>query len=74
MKLSSLTSGQSARLTKIQGSAEFVERMMEIGICPGVEVVVDRHLPFRGPMVLKYLSTRMALRIQDADNIEVNLL
>lgn len=74
MNLSDLNAGQSARLVSIQGSDAFVERMAEIGLCPGVEIHVEQKLPLKGPVVVKYLSTRLAIRLNDAQNFKVDAI
>jgi Fe2+ transport system protein FeoA len=74
MKLSEIATGGKARLVKVTGDSSLVERLHEIGLIPGTEVEVHQRLPLRGPLVLKYFTTRMALRLVDAECIEVESL
>lgn len=74
MKLSEIDAGKKARLLRVSGDPDLVERLHEIGLLPGTEVEVHQRLPLNGPLVLKYFSTRLALRLQDASCIEVELL
>lgn len=74
MKLSEVKLGGLARLIDVTGSADFVQRMHEIGLVPGAEVQIDQKLPMQGPLVIKYMTTRLAIRRADAENILVEMM
>lgn len=71
MKLDRLEPGKSARVIKIQRGAHAEQRLLEMGIVPGVEVVMLARHPFQGPVIIKLDNSRLALGRKLAGAIEV---
>jgi Fe2+ transport system protein FeoA len=71
MKLSALTVGKTAIIKAIGGSGELRYRLLEMGIVPGVKVLIERTAPFGGPLVLVVQRYTLSIRREDADTIDV---
>ncbi|MCX7929719.1 MAG: ferrous iron transport protein A [Chlorobi bacterium] len=70
-RLDQLPSGIAARIVEVHGTAEFVERMSELGLIPGTVVEVVRRSPLGGAVQIRYRSTTLALRLSDNHSIIV---
>lgn len=71
MTLDRLKPGQSARVMGIYRGSNAQQRLMEMGIVPGVEVELLARHPFRGPVIIQLNNTRIALGRKLASAIEV---
>jgi ferrous iron transport protein A len=74
MKLSQLTVGAQAVVKSIGGTGELRYRLLEMGVVPGVKIVIERTAPFGGPLVLMIQRYTLSIRRADAENIEVALV
>lgn len=71
MRLSELTTGQSAVITKILGHGAFRKRVMEMGFVRGREIKVLLHAPLRDPIKYEIMNYEVSLRRSEAHLIEV---
>lgn len=74
MKLSELSSGQSALIVKIHGHGAFRKRVIEMGFVGGRQVTVLLHAPLRDPIKYSILGYEVSLRASEASLIEVEPL
>jgi len=71
MKLSSLKVGESATVKEIGTTKSLKDRLNYMGLTVGVKVTVVRFSPFNDPIEIKLRDFLMAIRMADADKIEV---
>ena len=64
--LRNLPIGQSALLERLDGESLLVERLMDLGFHPGVELEVIRQMPLGGPMIIRVEVSFLALREEEA--------
>ncbi len=68
MKLSDLKPGSRCVVGNCDG---LPCRLLEMGLVPGAEVEVTRYAPFGGPVCLRVHQCQLAIRREDASQIEV---
>lgn len=69
--LSQLRAGQSAKVVRIFQNGEVAQRLMEMGVLPGV---VIRHVgaaPLGDPLEFELRGYRLCMRKSEAEQIEV---
>ena len=73
LTLFDMVSGQSARIVRIRntGAKGIRQRLLDMGITRGTVVRVERHAPMGDPVEIAILSYRLALRMNEAREIEV---
>lgn len=71
MTLKELSIGESAFVTKIKGEGALRQHFLDMGIIPGTEVTFVKLAPMGDPMELMVRGYELTLRVDDADNIEV---
>jgi Fe2+ transport system protein FeoA len=74
--LASLNIGQKAVIKSLsleKTQPVLAKRFMQMGITPGVQVEIAHFAPLGGSLAIRVRGTLIALRIQDARFIEVNL-
>lgn len=64
--------GMTVRVEQI-GDSELKERLMTMGLIPGTSVRILRSAPLGDPMALGVRSYNLALRLADADKIQVSM-
>lgn len=75
MHLSQIPVGSVAVVKSVDlGVSGQGRRLLEIGLVPGTVVRVERRAPLGDPTVFEFRSTRLALRREGADLIEVDLV
>lgn len=67
MQLAALRPGERALITKSSPS----HRLCDLGFVAGNEIALLRKVPFGGPIEVLLLGTHMALRRDDARQVEV---
>ncbi len=73
MRLSEIPVGASAVIRSVDpGQAGQGRRLLEVGLVPGTTVTVERRAPMGDPTVFAFRSTRLALRRNGAELIEVD--
>ncbi len=73
MTLSSVKSGQSCKIIKINTSKEVLKKFNRLGFVEGTKVKVIRKALFNGPIEILIRSYYLALRVIDADQIIVEV-
>ena len=71
MTLKDGKAGTTVRIDKI-GDSALKERLMTMGLIPGTKVKVLRSAPLGDPMALSIRSYNLALRLADAERIQVS--
>ena len=71
MTLTSLSAGQDARVTAVNGTGRVTGRLMEMGVLPGVSVHIVKSAPFGDPIEVRVRGYSLAMRRSEADAIEV---
>lgn len=62
---------QLSRIAMISGDDVMVERLLEMGFVPGEEVLILQKMLFSGPLIVEVRSTAVALRIEEAQCIQI---
>ena len=73
IKLSELRTGQKARIHKFTNQ-ETLLKLMEMGCVPGEKLIVEQIAPFGDPISIKIAGYHLSLRINEAEDIEVELI
>lgn len=71
MTLNSLEKGQSAIITAINANKELRSRFNSFGIVKGASVRTERYSLAKQTMEIRINKTRMALRLTEAENVEI---
>jgi ferrous iron transport protein A len=72
IKLTELPIGRSARVVAILGDGRTTQRLMEMGVIPGIGVEVIKTAPFGDPIEVRLRGYSLAMRRTEADAIEVS--
>ena len=75
MKLSELKPGALAIVSKFSDNdphKTLSNRIMEMGMTVGSQVKVEHEAPFGGAIAVRCRGTLIALRLEDAEIVEVN--
>ncbi len=71
-KLSELKAGQRATIRKFTNKETFL-KLLEMGCVPGEKLVVEQIAPFGDPISIKVSGYHLSLRINEAEDIEVEV-
>lgn len=74
MKLNELGKGESAKIIKIGNIGELKKRLVDMGVTAGEVIKLERNAPLGDPQEYIIKATGIAIRKQDAQNIEVEKL
>jgi ferrous iron transport protein A len=74
MTLTELPIGSDARVIAVNGTSTITRRLMEMGVIPGVNVVVVKSAPFGDPIEVRVRGYNLAMRRSEANAIEVSRL
>ena len=72
-KLSKLKAGQKAIIRNFT-KAETYLKLMEMGCVPGENILVDQIAPFGDPISIKVAGYLLSLRLNEAEDIEVEII
>lgn len=72
--LSELPIGARARVSSVDGSDELSMRLLEMGLTPGVEVVIVGAAPLGDPLELELRGYRLSVRRSEAARVQINRL
>lgn len=72
MLLSELKPGDICLVERLLGDALLKQRMMTMGIVPGVKIIVKKFAPLGDPIEIKVKSANLSLRKQEARMVEVS--
>jgi len=71
IKLNELPVGRSARVVSVNGTGRVTQRLMEMGVIPGIGVKVIKTAPFGDPIEIRLRGYSLAMRRNEAEAIEV---
>ena len=71
MNLTNLPIGTTGKVIAVRGNNAITKRLMEMGVVPGVSVRVIKSAPFGDPLEVRVRGYHLAMRKNEADNIEV---
>lgn len=71
MKLCELKNGEKARIVKIGRIGELKKRLVDMGVTAGEVIKLERKAPLGDPQEYIVKGTGIAIRREDAQNIEV---
>lgn len=72
MTLTNLPIGSEAKVIAVHGENAITKRLMEMGVVPGVSVRVIKAAPFGDPIEVRVRGYYLAMRKNEADQIEVS--
>jgi ferrous iron transport protein A len=70
--LNKLPIGASARVVSVNGTGRVTQRLMEMGVIPGIGVQVIKAGPFGDPIEVRLRGYSLAMRRNEAEAIEVS--
>jgi len=73
MKLSDLKAGQRAVVTGFEKD-EIAIKLMEMGLIPGEKIHIEKFAPLGDPISIFVAGYNLSLRIDEAQNINVDIL
>jgi Fe2+ transport system protein FeoA len=65
--------GQRARVLRVAGAGEITQRLLEMGVTPGVELVCLGAAPLGDPLEFELRGYRLSLRRSEAQQIEIDI-
>ena len=71
MKLCDLKNGERAKIVKIGRIGELKKRLVDMGVTAGEIIKLERNAPLGDPQEYIVKATGVAIRKEDAKNIEV---
>ena len=71
MNLAECKEGSSAIIVSVEAAGAIRQRLLDMGIVKGSEVVVERYAPLRDPLHIKVKGYSLALRVAEARMIQV---
>lgn len=74
MNLAELLVGQRGRVVQIVGGDHVTMRLLEMGLTPGVEVLVAGQAPLGDPLELELRGYRLGVRKSEAARVEIEPL
>lgn len=72
MLLSQLQSGDKCSVTELTADSILKQKMITMGILPGVEIEIVKFAPLGDPIEIKMNNANLSLRKQEADQILVS--
>lgn len=69
--LDSLPVGSRCQLIEIEDPSENILRLMEMGLIPGTNVVIERTAPLNSPFSVRLPGCTLAVRREDAQHLVV---
>jgi ferrous iron transport protein A len=70
--LTDLIQGQSAKVVQVTGDGAISQRLMEMGITPGVTIRFVGSAPLGDPLEYEVRGYRLCMRRTEAEQIEVD--
>ena len=69
--LSKATPGDSVDIKRVTAQGKLGQRLMDLGLYPGLTVKVVRNAPLNDPMEIKINGYLLSLRHEEADYVEI---
>jgi len=73
MNLSQLLRGESATVVKVTVTGELKKRLIDMGVTTGETIEFERNAPLGDPQEYQIKNTRIAIRKDDAEKIEIKI-
>jgi ferrous iron transport protein A len=67
--LNELKTGDKGVVSSLRGAGAVQQRLLEMGVCPGIEVEVVRFAPLGDPMMIHVRGFLLALRKSEASMV-----
>lgn len=74
MTLDQLQIGSSAIILKVGGFGPLRRRLLDMGLTPKTKVFVRKKAPLGDPIEISLRSYELTIRLEDANNIEIEVL
>ncbi len=74
IQLHLLQSGQKATIIRVNGASALRRRFVEMGIVKGETILMERHAPLGDPVEYFIKGYHLALRKEEAAQIEISLI
>jgi len=71
MRLHEVEIGSTGKIVAVHGDGRGPRRLMEMGLVPGVSIRVVKSAPFGDPIEIRLRGYSLALRISEAEAVEV---
>ena len=71
MKLTELERGESAKIVRVGKIGQLKKRLVDMGITSGEVIKLERNAPLGDPQEYIIKGTGIAIRKEDAQNIEI---
>ncbi len=72
--LAKLASGARARITAVGSIGPMKRRLMDMGLLPGEEILVQKVAPLGDPIEIRVKSYSLSLRKKEAEGIAVEVM
>lgn len=69
--LTDLSPGENARVIRVKGNGAVRRRLIDMGIIPGTEIIMERYAPMGDPIEIKLTGCHLSLRKEEAATIEI---
>ena len=70
--LKQMRPGQSCTVVRISGTGAIRQRILDMGLMPGVNIYVERLSPAGDPMWIKFQGSQLSLRLKEAETVLVD--
>lgn len=74
MKLSEVQEGGKVKIVRVRGRGAIRQRLVDMGLVKGAELVVVRYAPLNDPIQVLLKGYNLALRVSEGDMIDVEPL
>lgn len=71
--MSDLKEGDTALITKVEGTGNIKKRLLEMGFRKGIKITIVKYAPLRDPILIQVKDYQISLRIKEAQTIIVKL-
>lgn len=71
VSLNELPAGSLAIVFRIDGNPELKRKMLEMGLVPGTELLIQRKAPLNDPISVSFRGYELSLRVYEAESIQV---
>lgn len=73
MRLHEVEIGSTGKVVNVHGDGRGPRRLMEMGLVPGVTIRMVKSAPFGDPIEIRLRGYSLALRISEAEAVEVEV-
>jgi len=69
--LADLKEGETATVSRVKGESAIKQRLMDMGIMRGSEIMIERYAPLKDPIHIRVKGYSLAIRVAEGKMIEV---